>query len=290
MSVDIGVNVNSRMSTNHFNSSYDYYKKFNIPANEITSSWKQFTFTVDIPTDLETGTEDALQDNSIITFQINTAADTWPVEIKSIMFEQSGSASEWCPSPIEVSTKISSIEQKADSVAIRVSEVEDDLDTTRNDSLINVTKDQILQSVSSSYALKSDAITNTVIEYIVHTSNSTPPLENDPGWSTASPQWESGKYIWQRTAITKNGSTSYSNVTCIQGAKGEDGSGIQSVTVTYGKSSSPNVQPTQWVNSISEVGTLASGEYLWTKKVTDYVDPTMADTTELIFTKQGETG
>ena len=287
ITVYMGVNANSRIES-HYNASYDRYKAFTVAAADVTTGWKKFSFTVNtIPTELNTGTTNALQNTSIITFQFSTVARTLPIEIRAIMFEQSTAASEYCPSPIEVSTKISSIEQKADSVAIRVSEVEDDLDTTRNDSLINVTKNQILQSVSASYALKSDAVTNTVIQYAVGDSSTSAPTT---GWDTASPQWQSGKYIWQRTAITKNGSTTYSNVTCIQGAKGEDGNGIQSVTITYGKSSSPSTQPTEWKTSISAVGTLSGGEYLWTKKVTDYVDPTMADTTELTYSKQGETG
>lgn len=70
------------------------------------------------------------------------------------------------------------------------------------------------------YAGKGDALNNVVIEYATGDSPSTAP---STGWGPGSPTWTQGKYIWQRTAITKNGSTTYSNVSCIQGARGETG-------------------------------------------------------------------
>ena len=43
------------------------------------------------------------------------------------------------------------------------------------------------------------------------------------GWSTDSPAWEAGRYVWQRTATTTASGTSYSEPTCIQGATGAKG-------------------------------------------------------------------
>lgn len=43
------------------------------------------------------------------------------------------------------------------------------------------------------------------------------------GWSGTAPQWESGKYMWQKTIITYVDNTTLESETCIQGAKGEDG-------------------------------------------------------------------
>lgn len=55
-----------------------------------------------------------------------------------------------------------------------------------------------------------------IVEYAVGTS---PTIHPTTGWSTNSPSWESGKYIWMRQS--KDG-TAYT-YTCIQGAKGDNG-------------------------------------------------------------------
>lgn len=71
--------------------------------------------------------------------------------------------------------------------------------------------------------LSETAITNVVVQYAVGTSPSVAPVS---GWSTNSPTWEEGKYIWQRTVTTINGVQIPSNVACIQGAKGSDGTSV----------------------------------------------------------------
>ena len=43
------------------------------------------------------------------------------------------------------------------------------------------------------------------------------------GWSETAPQWESGKYMWQKIIVTYVDNTTLESETCIQGAKGEDG-------------------------------------------------------------------
>ena len=62
-------------------------------------------------------------------------------------------------------------------------------------------------------------VANVVVEYAKSTS---PTVQPTSGWSTATPEWEEGKYIWQRTGKTINGTTTYT-YTCIQGAKGAKG-------------------------------------------------------------------
>lgn len=71
--------------------------------------------------------------------------------------------------------------------------------------------------------LSETVITNVVVQYAVGTSPSVAPVS---GWSTNSPTWEEGKYIWQRTVTTINGVQIPSNVACIQGAKGSDGTSV----------------------------------------------------------------
>ena len=62
-------------------------------------------------------------------------------------------------------------------------------------------------------------IVDTDIYFAVGDSNSTAPQS---GWGTNSPQWESGKYIWQKTVTTYgDGTTEETEPVCIQAAKGE---------------------------------------------------------------------
>lgn len=66
-----------------------------------------------------------------------------------------------------------------------------------------------------------DAIDKVDVEYALGDSFTIAPVT---GWSTNSPVWTDGKYIWQRTATTTtSGETSYSKSVCIQGAKGQQG-------------------------------------------------------------------
>lgn len=65
------------------------------------------------------------------------------------------------------------------------------------------------------------------------------------------------------------------------------GSGIKSVTVTYGTSTSASTQPTSWQSSVP---TVAEGSYLWTRTITDYTDDTIPDTVTYTYAKQGVKG
>ena len=116
-----------------------------------------------------------------------------------------------------------------------------------------------------------DAAIETVdVEYASGTSSSTAP---ESGWSTDSPEWEQGRYIWQRTkTVTQSGTTSYSEPVCIQGAQGEAAIGVSSTSVTYAVSSSGTVAPSSgWSGEVPDV---PHGKYLWSRTVTYYTDGT----------------
>ena len=72
------------------------------------------------------------------------------------------------------------------------------------------------------------AVTGVVVQYAKSASSTDAPTS---GWSSDSPVWESGKYIWQRTVTTIDGEQIVSNVSCIQGAKGDKGADGTSVTI-----------------------------------------------------------
>ena len=176
-------------------------------------------------------------------------------------------------------------EQNLSGTTSRVSSLETNLSdnySTTSDvqSLINQKAGEITLSVSNTYATKTDAVSAVSIEYAKGTSATTAP---ESGWSTSSPTWEQDKYIWQRTAITKNGQTTYSNVSCIQGAKGQDGDGvgIRSIVPRYclWTSNSPDNPPANNYSGWSENSKpdWEANKYLWTQTKIIYDDDTTAN-------------
>ena len=65
------------------------------------------------------------------------------------------------------------------------------------------------------------------------------------------------------------------------------GTGINSVTIKYGVSTSSNERPTSWSDEIPDV---PKGKYLWTWTLTDYTDPDVSDTETFIYSYQGDDG
>ena len=60
-------------------------------------------------------------------------------------------------------------------------------------------------------------VINARVEYALGDSPTIAPIS---GWSTSSPTWTEGKYVWQRTTLTKTGSQPEVTTVCIQGATG----------------------------------------------------------------------
>ena len=138
-------------------------------------------------------------------------------------------------------TAASKAQQTADAVSLNLSKNY----TTKADAgkvfatkaELKATSESITSTVSETYATKqqltqvkqtADSLTTTIkstvagakVEYALGTSSATPPTS---GWSTTAPAWQSGRYMWQRTTVTKQDGTSSTSTTCIQGAKGEAG-------------------------------------------------------------------
>ena len=124
---------------------------------------------------------------------------------------------------------------------------------------------------------KDEIIADVDVEYAKNQSSTTAPTT---GWSTSSPQWEAGYYIWQRTKTTDGeGNISYSTPVCIQGAKGQDGLGINSTVIEYGVSNSASTQPSSW--STTAPTTIAEGKWLWVRTIYTYSD----SSTKTVYTK-----
>ena len=81
-------------------------------------------------------------------------------------------------------------------------------------------------------------IKSVSVQYALSDSYVTPPTTD---WSTTAPEWQSGKYMWQKTVTTYgDGTTVSSEPTCIQGAKGETGAnGKDGTNGIDGKDGSP---------------------------------------------------
>ena len=108
--------------------------------------------------------------------------------------------------------------------------------------------------------IEATAVTGVVVQYAVGTSSSTPPAS---GWSTSTPVWESGKYIWQRTVTTIDGEQLVSNVACIQGAKGEKGDDGTSVTILGSYPSYADLIAAHPTGSLGDAYMVGADLYVW---------------------------
>lgn len=123
------------------------------------------------------------------------------------------------------------------------------------------------------------SLATATVEYALSDSRTEAP---ETGWSATAPEWTDGKYMWQRTTWTKrDGTKTVSDPTCIAGAtgaKGEDGTGIASVTAEYYLSTSKD-EPTggEWLDTPP---TWTTGKYMWTRTKIVYKNPPSTETTE----------
>lgn len=81
---------------------------------------------------------------------------------------------------------------------------------------------RIINSSGEDAFVESDnAVSTVVVEYALSDSTTTAPSS---GWSEVAPEWEDGKYMWQRTTTEyADGHQVISDPTCIAGAAGKDG-------------------------------------------------------------------
>lgn len=116
--------------------------------------------------------------------------------------------------------------------------------------------------------LMEQAIRSVDIEYASGTSRTTPP---ETGWSTNPPQWQTGRYIWQRTATTfVDGHIEYSDPVCLQNT---ESAGIYSIEEQYYLStSSTSIVGGYWSTTQP---TWRSGRYIWTRSRITWTDQTV---------------
>lgn len=102
-------------------------------------------------------------------------------------------------------------------------------------------------------------------------------------WSTTSPTWVNGKYIWSKTRVIYTNTTTWeSDPTCISGGKGENGLGIKSVIEEYYLStSSSSLIGGSWSTTVPA---WQDGKYIWTRSVITYTDNSYTETKPVCVT------
>lgn len=144
------------------------------------------------------------------------------------------------------------------------------------------------KAANEAKALAQTLVASVDVEYALGDTSTTAPTN---GWSTDSPAWTQGKYIWQRTkSVDGSGAERYSEPTCIQGAKGDTGDpgvkgdtgvGVSAIVEEYYLSTSPTAQSGgSWGTSQPA---WEESHYIWTRsKVTwtsgsvTYTQPVLA--------------
>lgn len=130
------------------------------------------------------------------------------------------------------------------------------------------------------------------VDVLYYLSSSSTSLSGG-SWSTNSPTWVDGKYIWSKTKVVyTDGSSIETNPACITGGKGntgDDGRGISSIVEEYYLSTSSNslvggswsTTPPKWED----------GKYLWTKTKVTYTNGSTWESDPACITgSQGKTG
>lgn len=119
-------------------------------------------------------------------------------------------------------------------------------------------------------------IESIIVEYNRNQSTSSPPNQNDSGWSTNRPAWAQGYYIWQRTRIHKSGTQAsadtFGTAVCLTGSTGQTGAagkGIIGIETLYATNNSTTTAPTSGWQSQPPTYSSSNPKY-WVKVTTTY--------------------
>lgn len=129
-------------------------------------------------------------------------------------------------------TRVDQLVEDVETVTQRTVQISTDLGN------ITQTVSETTTKVNNLENSQKSNIKSVSVQYALSDSYVTPPTTD---WSTTAPEWQSGKYMWQKTVTTYgDGTTVSSEPTCIQGAKGETGaSGKDGTNGIDGKDGSP---------------------------------------------------
>lgn len=123
------------------------------------------------------------------------------------------------------------------------------------------TVESVLDTVDST-------VTDVRMEYAQNQSTTNPPTS---GWSTDSPAWREGWYIWQRMVTVSGGTSTPSNVVCISGRDGSSGTNASSIYL-YQRSATAPAKPSASLTYTFSTGELAGPTGAWTRGIPDGSD------------------
>ena len=132
-------------------------------------------------------------------------------------------------------------------------------------------------------------IDNIDVEYYASTSNT---ALVGGSWQTTAPSWTSGKYIWQRTVITKTGTSDVdylpdTNGVCVTGNTGDTGKGVSDIQEFYYQSTSATTPPSIVIqngtirNWTTEMPSYRDGYYYWTCSLISWDDGSYTHTSPI---------
>ena len=183
-----------------------------------------------------------------------------------------------------------SIDQINGEITLLAQETDDNSEAI---SQLQVTTQGITTTVSNVSSrvqtIENTSISSVDVKYALGTSTTTAPTT---GWSTIAPQWQQGKYMWQKTDITyANGTTETGTPTCISGAKGDTGAtgsdgdtgiGVSAIEEQYYLSTSNTTQTGGSWKTTQDAWQI--GKYIWTRSKITWTDNTITYTTPVLAT------
>lgn len=153
--------------------------------------------------------------------------------------------------------------------------------STSTQEMINRISEISGKALTAANDVKKSAISGVDVLYASGESENAPPAE---GWDTTAPQWEEGRYIWQKTVTTyASGEILESEPTNITGARGKEGDagiGVDDIGEQYYLSDSPATQTGgEWTIEQPE---WSKGKYIWTRSAITWTDGTTTYTTPVL--------
>lgn len=198
---------------------------------------------------------------------------------------------------VDIKTRFKNTERKIDKINGVIEDViKEQSDTSEKLTEVKQTIDGINTTIrdveTTVETITEETIKSVDVMYALSTSTITAPTS---GWQTTAPQWQSGKYMWQKTVTTyANGTKSETSATCISGANGKDGTngingekgdtgtGVEAIEEQYYLSNSSTAQiGSSWKTTQD---TWADGKYIWTRNKITWTDNTITYTVPILAT------
>ena len=185
----------------------------------------------------------------------------------------------------KVNTDLSSITQQVQSNSTNLNVQQGQISslisnttiTTENGSTIQLkdaynstvsTVDSLINKMGKLETNVSSSLSKTETQY--YTSTSSTALSGGEWTTDESPTWATGKYVWQRMKYTySNGGIKYSTPVCIQGAKGEDGTGVNILDKYPSLEALKQAHPT---GNPGDCYTVNGTLYTWSTSKKDWID------------------